>query len=205
MHLIPGFISCALLFVFSHGKISNFSEKSSHQNAKVCQDSTQEIFWNSLTTLCGKSFAGTIIAAPQNDTIFKGNPLIMHVCKCDKDKVFIPFIVGRDSSRTWVITKSKNGIELKHDHRHRDGSPDHITMYGGSTTNAGNSEIQFFPADSATRELIPAAAGNVWWVEIVPDRYYTYNLRRVNTDRLFSVKFDLSKTVHNPAATWGWK
>ena len=65
--------------------------------------------------------------------------------------------------------------------------------------------IQFFPADEQTVQMLPAAAGNVWWVELVPGEYFTYNLRRLGTDRLFSIRFDLTKTVDTPATPWGWQ
>jgi hypothetical protein len=35
--------------------------------------------------------------------------------------------------------------------------------------------------------------------------YFTYNLRRLGTDRLFSVKFDLTKEIIKPGAPSGWR
>jgi hypothetical protein len=113
--------------------------------------------------------------------------------------------VGNDLSRTWVVTKTPNGLLLKHDHRHPDGSQDSITRYGGHTTNSGFATMQFFPADQETTNLLPATGGNVWWIEIVAGKYFTYNLRRIGADRLFSIRFDLTKTVAPPDAPWGWK
>ncbi len=162
-------------------------------------------FWNSLQKLCGKAFAGTVQAAPADDTTFKGKELVMHARACEKDKIRIPFFVGADKSRTWVLTRKNERILLKHDHRHEDGTPDKVTMYGGWTTNGGARDRQMFPADQETVDILPAAAANVWWIEIVDGQYFTYNLRRVGTERYFSVKFDLSKEVTKPAAPWGWK
>jgi hypothetical protein len=62
-----------------------------------------------------------------------------------------------------------------------------------------------FPADQETAEVLPAAAANVWWIELVPGEYFTYNLRRMGTERFFSIKFDLTKEVKMPDAPWGWK
>ena len=165
----------------------------------------QEAFWQSLKQYCGNSYEGTVIAAPATDTVFKNKTLLMHVRACEENRVRIPFVVGDDFSRTWVFTKSGRGILLKHDHRHRDGLPESITMYGGQTTNSGTTSIQFFPADLETTNLLPAAAGNVWWIELVPGKYFIYNLRRLGTDRLFSIRFDLTKQVKSPGAPWGWK
>ena len=148
---------------------------------------------------------GSIIAGPANDTTFAGKKLIMHVRKCTENEIKIPFFVGNDSSRTWVLTRTDNGIQLKHDHRHKDGSPDKVTMYGGHTSNFGSKIRQIFPADQETAEMLPAAIGNVWWIDIVPGESYIYNIRRVNTDRLFSVRFDLKTPMENPGPPWGWK
>jgi len=93
-------------------------------------------------------------------------------------------------------------IQLKHDHRHKDGSEDDITQYGGKSSNTGLKDIQFFPADQETSNLIPYASNNVWWVTIDATSF-TYNLRRIGTDRLFSVKFDLTKAIETPSAPWG--
>ncbi len=162
-------------------------------------------FWGSLQKLCGKAFAGTVAAAPVDDVTFKDKELVMHVRACEKNRIRIPFFVGADKSRTWVLTKKKDRILLKHDHRHEDGTPDKVTMYGGWTTNGGSISRQMFPADEETVEILPAAAANVWWIEIVDGQYFTYNLRRVGTDRYFSIKFDLTKEISKPSALWGWK
>lgn len=165
----------------------------------------QQVFWNALQQLCGNAYAGSVVSAPANDTLFKNKNLLMHVRACSDVRIRIPFVVGKDLSRTWVFTKDAGGFLLKHDHRHRDGSSDSITMYGGHTANSGLATMQFFPADQQTVNMLPAAGGNVWWVELLPGKYFTYNLRRMGSDRLFSIRFDLSKTIAAPAAPWGWK
>lgn len=187
-----GIISIILFFSFSA-----FSQ--------VKKENGSELFWAELQKLCGKSYAGTIAAAPADDTTFKDKELVMHVRSCEKNRIRIPFFVGNDKSRTWVLTKVKNGILLKHDHRHEDGKPDKTTMYGGLTSNSGSASRQTFPADQQTVDILPAAAGNVWWIEISAGEFFTYNLRRVGTDRYFSIKFDLKTVIVNPEAPWGWK
>lgn len=179
---------------------------SSKKNSTVEKTgSNQEKFWQSLQQLCGKAYKGTVIAAPANDTTFKDKILVMHVRACEKDRIRIPFFVGENRSRTWVFTKTNHQLLLQHDHRHKDGIPDSITMYGGQTTNSGMATLQMFAADQETTNILPAAATNVWWVELVPGKYFTYNLRRMGTDRLFSIRFDISLTIDIPEAPWGWK
>lgn len=169
----------------------------------TAQKTDSELFWNSLQSQCGKAFAGEIVHAPENDS-FRGKKLVMHVRSCEKNVIKIPFFVGEDKSRTWVLTKVGDRIQLKHDHRHKDGKPDEVTIYGGTTSNGGSATRQTFPADEETRKIIPAAASNVWWID-VDKTSFTYNLRRVGTDRFFSIKFDLSKTITAPPAPWGWE
>ena len=177
----------------------------SGQNASPKAGPAGTTFWNELQKLCGKAFAGTVAAAPADDTTFKDKPLVMHVRSCTKDRIRIPFMVGDDRSRTWVLTRKAYRIELRHDHRHQDGTPDAVTMYGGWTTNVGLPTRQVFPADDQTVKVIAAAATNVWWVDVVAGAHFSYNLRRMGSDRHFSIKFDTKKTIAPPEAPWGWK
>src|SRR5690606_1879688 len=148
------------------------------------------------------AFEGQVVEALENDD-FRGKKLVMHVRSCEKNVIKIPFFVGEDKSRTWVLTKKEGRIELKHDHRHEDGTEDEVTMYGGTASNHGLAELQVFPADQETADLLPLAASNVWWITL-DENTFTYNLRRIGTDRYFSVSFDLSKPVATPAAPWEW-
>jgi hypothetical protein len=159
-------------------------------------------FWHQLENLCGSAFAGQVVAAPEGDTLFAGKPLIMHVRACEDGRIRIPFMVGDDRSRTWVLTRHADKICLKHDHRHADGSEDRVTQYGGTATHTGTATRQLFPADQQTADLLPAATANVWWIDLEPGVHFTYNLRRMGTDRLFSVRFDLTEAVPAPPAPW---
>lgn len=168
-------------------------------------ESPTSTFWKELQKHCGKAYAGSVAAAPADDTTFKNKTLVMHVRACEPDRIRIPFFVGEDRSRTWVLTRKGERIELRHDHRHSDGKPDKVTMYGGWTTSVGRSTRQMFPADQQTVDVIPAAASNVWWIDLMPGESFSYNLRRVGTDRYFSIKFDLKTQIKSPEAPWGWK
>ena len=162
-----------------------------------------DLFWNNLQTHCGKAYEGTLVL-PEEDEVFGGKRLVMHVRSCSEDQIKIPFFVGEDRSRTWILTNSDGRLTLKHDHRHEDGSEDEVNFYGGTSSNAGKANIQFFPADVHTQQLIPAAATNVWWITI-DDTSFTYNLKRLGTDRIFKVVMDLTKPITTPAAPWGWE
>jgi len=178
-------------------------------HAAFAQTETQNgsaVFWTELQKLCGRAFAGTLVSAPENDVDFKGKELVMHVRSCEKNRIRIPFFVGDNKSRTWILTRQKDGrITLKHDHRHEDGMPDKVTMYGGLAASSGAATRQMFPADQQTVDILPAAAANVWWIDLISGESFLYNLRRMGTDRFFSIKFDLKTAVKIPDAPWGWK
>jgi hypothetical protein len=159
-------------------------------------------FWKTLSSHCGKAYEGKLVS-PESDPRFAGK-LVMHVRSCEDGRLRIPFFVGEDLSRTWVLTMDKQQlIQLKHDHRHADGAEDAVTQYGGKATNTGSASTQFFPADAFTAGMLPAAVGNVWWIT-VDETSFTYNLRRLGSATLFSVKFDLTKPIDTPPAPWGW-
>ena len=127
----------------------------------------------------------------------------MHVRECSSSTMRIPFHVGDDRSRTWVLTRTGDGLRLKHDHRHADGTEDAITQYGGDTRGAGSGERQEFHADEHTAQLIPAARTNVWAMELAPGAHFAYSLRREGTDRHVRIEFDLRREIPAPPPPWG--
>lgn len=169
-------------------------------------------FLKSLATLCGQAFEGKIVAntAPNagNDP-FVGKVLTMHVRECKPGEIKVPFHVGEDRSRTWVLTRTADGLRLKHDHRHQDGTEDAVTQYGGDTAGPGTAERQEFPVDAFSKvmfteqKLSPASQENTWAVELHPGKSYVYELSRPG--RLFRVEFDLTRPVPPPSAPWGHK
>lgn len=188
--------------ILSGNQWASFGFIAAESEGKVSESAA---FWTELEKLCGKAFEGKVANAPADDATFKEKKLVMHIRSCEKDRIRIPFFVGEDKSRTWVLTRQNERILLKHDHRHEDGTPDKTTMYGGWTTSVGTVMRQMFPADQETAALIPAASSNVWWIDLVPNEHFAYNLRRIGTERFFSIKFDLTKEIAAPPAPWGWK
>ncbi len=162
-----------------------------------------DAYWASLTGPCGKAFAGAVEEAPAGDTSFANKALVMHVRECNDSVIRIPFHVGEDRSRTWVLTRTADGVRLKHDHRHADGMEDSVTQYGGDSRPDSSATTVEFPADAFTAQLIPAAATNVWTMIVEPGTRFVYALRREGTDRRFRVAFDLTTEVAAPPAPWG--
>lgn len=162
----------------------------------------QDAFWQALSRHCGKAYAGSIPAPQPQDASFAKEALVMHVRDCSASEIRIPFHVGANRSRTWVLTRTPDGLRLKHDHRDEDGSEDRVTQYGGDTRGSGSGEAQAFHADAHTAALIPAAATNVWTVGLSATQF-TYQLTRPGSDRRFEAVFDLSKPVPLPPPAWG--
>jgi hypothetical protein len=159
--------------------------------------------WTNLQALCSAAFEGKVVEAPPADMTFAGKKLTMHVRECTPTVIRIPFHVGEDRSRSWVLTRTASGVRLKHDHRHEDGTEDKVSQYGGdSRAGAMRNKIEF-PADAQTVAVIPEAKTNVWTIELEPGRTFVYALRREGTDRRFRIEFDLRRKVAAPPAPWG--
>lgn len=163
------------------------------QTAKAKDEAdTQKAFFQNLKKLCGHRFAGETQFPPDPNHPLAGKKLVMSVDSCSDRELRIPFLVGEDKSRTWILTLSEKGLLFKHDHRHPDGTPDKITMYGGWAAEGGTAHLQRFPADADTAKLIPEATTNVWTLEIIREKeQFTYYLERNNEPRyraVFSLK-----------------
>lgn len=167
------------------------------------------LFLGQVAAMCGKAFAGKVVrnepAAP-NDP-FEGQALVMHVRTCEAGRVLVPFHVGEDRSRTWVLTLHDNRLRLKHDHRHEDGTEDELTQYGGDSTSDGTANRQEFPVDQFSIDLFTrtnraVSNTNTWAMEVHPGRMFAYELSRPG--RMFRLEFDLTTTVPTPPAPWGY-
>ena len=175
-------------------------------------DAPADRFLSAIAAHCGKAYVGRIVAnqpVPATPDAFDNKMLVMHVRGCDQPahQIEIPFHVGEDRSRTWVLTRTAGGLRLKHDHRHADGKPDAVTMYGGDATDPGSPTRQAFPVDAESiamfrREGLVASVENTWAMEIQP-AMFAYELTRPN-GRRFRVEFDLSRPVATPPTPWGW-
>lgn len=167
-----------------------------------------DAFFAALGAMCGQAFEGALVVSDERDReAFAGKP-VAHVRDCSDDEIRIPFHVGEDRSRTWVVSRTDAGLRLKHDHRHRDGSEDPLTQYGGDSFDAGSGSPtrQAFPADAESKALflqagLNASVDNIWALEVQPGAMLAYELRR--PDRHFRIEFDLSRAVSPPPPPWG--
>ena len=177
------------------------------QPAPLVSIATHDAFFEQIRALCGKAFAGEVTVDTAGPSSFSEKPLVMYVRKCSDSELQVPFYVGDDASRTWIITKTGSGLSLKHDHRHEDGSFDDSTMYGGHTIDAGYDHVQSFPADAYSKQLfveqgIPESVGNTWQMFVYPEKF---SYRLIRQGREFRVDFDLTKSIAAPDAPWGYE
>ena len=159
----------------------------------------QDVFMARLNALCGQRFVGRVVSDDPADADFRSNRLLMHVRDCAADEVGIPFAVGEDRSRRWIVTRAAAGLRLKHDHRDEQGVIHGYHMYGGDTAEAGTASRQEFPVDRESIEQFVAGGAtvsttNVWAVEVHPGRMFAYELRRPE-GRFMRVEFDLTRPV----------
>jgi hypothetical protein len=139
---------------------------------------TRDQFMGTLQSMCGQRFEGGLTYAidPKND--FAGKKMSAEII-CTSTDVRLPVLVGEDRSRTWIFTRTAAGLDLRHDHRHPDGTPDAVTMYGGMANDTGSALSQSFPADTQTFKVIPGSETNVWTTSLSADgTVLTYHLDR---------------------------
>ncbi|GAB55720.1 secreted protein [Glaciecola punicea ACAM 611] len=173
--------------------------------ALVVSIDTHDAFFEAIAKHCGKAFEGKVVIDNDPSPAFN-NTLVMHVRTCTSTQLQVPFHVGDDASRTWIITKTGSGLSLKHDHRKQDGLDDELSMYGGHTVDAGYNNVQSFPADAYSKQLfvdqgIAQSVGNTWQIFVYDN---TFSYRLIRQGREFRVEFDLTKPVALPATPWGY-
>lgn len=169
-------------------------------NAFASDPQTQ--FYNNLKSICGHSYLGTVSQSNESDTTWRQARIVIHAPSCDADMsegIRIPLHVGEDKSRTWIVSKTETGLRLKHDHRHDDGTPDDVSMYGGDTAHMGSATKQSFPVDEFSKTMfvengLDVSVTNTWTLSVMPGQKLSYNLSRPG--RLFQVDFDLSKPIN---------
>jgi hypothetical protein len=208
--ITSGFVAFSLVAAFS---TQAFAESNQGSNAKflpapLVSIPTHDAFFSQISQHCGQAYSGKVTVDNAAGGGFADKKLVMHVRRCNEQELQIPFHVGDDASRTWIIKKTGSGLSLKHDHRHEDGSMDKSTMYGGHTVDAGYDNAQSFPADQYSKELfaqlgIPQSIGNTWQMFIYPatdvkPALFTYRL--IRQGREFRVDFDLTKSIAVPKA-----
>lgn len=139
---------------------------------------TRAQYMSTLQGMCGQRFEGGLTYAIDPANPYVGQKMSVEIV-CTATDVRMPVTVGADHSRTWILTRQGAALDLRHDHRHPDGTADAVTMYGGPANDAGSALSQSFVADAVTFKLFPGSETNVWTISFRSDgSVLTYHLDR---------------------------
>lgn len=151
-------------------------------------DNPRDQYMATLKSLCGQRFEGAMTYAIDPKHAFANKLLVANVASCSDTEIRVQLQVGEDRARTWVITRTAAGLDLRHDHRHPDGTAEAETMYGGPTRTEGSALSQSFYADTYTAGLIKGSDTNVWTISLSADKNtLTYHLERNAKPRVEAV------------------
>jgi hypothetical protein len=184
-------LSFILLIGVSCARYRSSQQITENVQAKIAE----KAFLKNLAGFCGKSFRGKeTYTAPGRQSWAEKN-FVMHVTVCEPDRVYIPFHLDDDHSRTWMFLLEEDNLRFRHDHRHEDGTPEQLTLYGGYADGRGTEFIQKFPADDYTNSLLDDNAIREWKVELAEDlSIFSYHLL-YNNEIVFSAEFDLTNPL----------
>ncbi len=148
-------------------------------------------FFNNLHQLCGATFTGEASYPENDDHALVGTGLRTYVSECTDSMVRIELFRndGEYWHGAWVLEQREEGLHLFHDHLGDARTMDDLGEgdyhgYGGFANLEGTATRQFFPADEVTAEIIPAAATNVWMMDLdFENEVFTYYLERHNEPR----------------------
>ncbi len=160
------------------------------------EKSNQQKFYDNFKTLEGKRFSGTEIFISDTNNSWAHLNLEMFVQEFSDTLIKVPFKVGDNKSRTWMFfMEDENILRFRHDHRHEDGTPEDLTMYGGYATDEGSEFIQFFPADQYTCDMLPRICDNLWIAEFSEDlSTFSYSLKK-GDNLIITIRFDLTQPL----------
>lgn len=155
----------------------------------------QKAFLKNLASLCGNSYGGWEAYVQEGRESWSHRKFVMHVTVCDDEKVYIPFHLDDDQSRTWMFIIEEAGLRFRHDHRHPDGTPEDQTLYGGYANNEGTPFAQYFPADEYTIETLSDEHDRQWNVILADDLSLLSYQLLYSGKVVFQADFDLTKPL----------
>jgi len=152
----------------------------------------EQAFIDNLASLCGKSFAGRETYSKDGRDSWADRSIVIHFTICEADRVNIPFHIDNDQSRTWMFLNEDGKLRFRHDHRHEDGTPEDLTLYGGYADGNGTAFQQSFPADDYTNNLLDDDLDRVWNVVLSEDLAQMRYELGYKGEIVFKAEFDLT-------------
>ncbi|MBF2054467.1 MAG: hypothetical protein IGS03_13535 [Candidatus Sericytochromatia bacterium] len=170
-------------------------------------------FFVRMHQLCGQAFEGQVIKSHPGDTLWQTARILLHVDSCKAGKIHMALHVGKDRSRSWLLSLTEGQLRLQHEHV-INGIPAPHSDYGGNANPVlGSASSQTFPADAAALALfrqhrMPASADILWQLAFLDSHHLAYRFSRPQRD--FQLHFDLSQPVPPPCperagARSGWQ
>jgi imidazolonepropionase-like amidohydrolase len=169
---------------------------SADRSPAAVQAETQAAFLARYLPYCGAAYEGrSVMVDLGEDHPLDGARLRMTMERCTDDEVRLPFQVDDDRSRTWILTRTDQGLHLAHDHRYQDGTEHAANFYGGFSDARGSATRQYFPADARTIADRPAREINLWSKEFdLENQRYYYRLY-LRGELRYEAEFDLSRPL----------
>lgn len=160
------------------------------------QTDHRDNFFANYSDFCDYAYPGqTNFVDLGSGELFEDAELTVIFRECDDEVVRMPFHVDEDTSRTWIVKQTAQGLHLSHDHRYEDGTQHDHNFYGGYADAEGTALLQYFPADHRTIEDRPARSINRWAKEFdLAEQKYYYRLYLNNELRL-EAEFDLTSPI----------
>lgn len=191
-----------LLLIFIISLLFVSCKNPSREKQKDTKDATsqsltadEQAFIDNLASLCGKSFAGKEIYSKDGRDSWADRSMVIHFTVCEPHMVHIPFHIDDDQSRTWIFMNEDGKLRFRHDHRHEDGTPEDLTLYGGYADGKGTTFRQSFPADDYTNDLIDDDLDRVWNVVLSEDLSLLQYELGYKGEIVFRAEFDLAKAL----------
>jgi len=173
------------------------AETEAVETAAVGVDPVHQEFFANLRQLCGATLTGDGVYPDDPDHVLVDTGLRNYISECTDDLVRIELYRngGEYWHGAWVLEKRPQGLHLFHDHLGEERTEEDLDGashgYGGYASHDGTPTRQYFPADEVTAEMIPAAATNVWMMEIDLDAgTFVYYLER-NDEPRFRAEMEL--------------
>ncbi len=185
------FIYPLIAFILGLASCNSAQEKS-EQIAKTGED----IFFERFKDIEGKSFSGKEVFIREDMESWAHLDLVMHVREYTDSIIYVPFRVGDNTSRTWTLYRESDGrLRLRHDHRHDDGTPEDLNLYGGYTGEGSTGVSQLFPADDFTCKMLRRICDNEWNMQFSDDlSTFSYILKKEG-DKVIRIDFDLTSPL----------
>ncbi|MDI6402808.1 hypothetical protein QLX67_12445 [Balneolaceae bacterium ANBcel3] len=168
--------------------ISSCGEPSQEDNSIVYEETKEQLhehFFDNLSAFCGSTFSGRATYPDDSSQPLVDTELVNYISHCDDQMIRIELFRDTDYWHgAWVLEKREQGLHLFHDHLGEVRTKDDLGEgdyhgYGGYADERGTGLHQHFPADEVTAEMIPAAATNVWMMQLDPENdRFIYHLER---------------------------